>query len=72
MEGFIIILVLLGFWLAYCIQEIIRLKAKVEALEIGLKRYRLELKTDINRVEKDLQRHVHVKLHGAPIGPQEK
>ena len=60
MDGFIIILVLLGFWLAYCIEEIIRLKAKVEALEIGLKRYRLELKTDINRVEIALHNHIRL------------
>jgi len=60
MDGFIIISVLLGFWLAYCVEEIIRLKAKVEALETVLKRFRLDLETGINRVEIALHNHIRL------------
>lgn len=60
MDGLIIIIALLGVLIAYCIQEIIRLKIRVESLEAGIRQCRLYLETDINRVEMALHKHIRL------------
>lgn len=58
MDGFIIILALLGAFVSYLVIKVEKLEEKIEFLEYALKQTHLDFNTDINRVEMALYNHI--------------